>query len=155
CRAGDVEVPGTVARKADLALEVYPGLVAGAAEIRRVGDDRVDDEPSRSVVGTEPEPDLSLGVERVVGGHRPADAADPLVRDWPRLPDVAGRRVDDERSLAVHLDTLGTVDAEAYLVRIGPASDDVVVLERARAAIVDEVDASVDVAVSHAAIRRR
>jgi hypothetical protein len=46
----------------DLALEVDLSLVAGAAEIRRVGDDRVDDEATRPVVGAEPEPNLALGV---------------------------------------------------------------------------------------------
>src|SRR6185369_9738018 len=38
CRAGDVEVSGPVAREGDLAPEVDPSLVTGAAEIRRIGD---------------------------------------------------------------------------------------------------------------------
>ena len=115
----------------DLAVEVDLSLVAGAAEIRRVGDDRVDDEPTRSVVGAEPEPDPSLGVEHVVDGDRPADAADPLVRDRPWLSDVARGRVHDEGPLAVHVDALGAVDAESDLVRIDAGCDDEVVLEPA------------------------
>jgi hypothetical protein len=63
--------------------------------------------------------------------------------------------VHDEGSLAVHLDTLGAVDVETDPVRIGAASDDVVVLEPARAGVVHEVDAGVDVDVSHVAVRRR
>ena len=139
----------------DLAVEVDLGLVAGAAEIRRVGDDRVDDEPPRSVVGAEPEPDVSRGVERIVYGDRPARAADPLVCDRARLPDVAGSRVDDQGSLAVHLDALGAVDPEADLVRIDPGGDDEVVLQAAGTRVVHEVDARVDVVVSDAAVRRR
>src|SRR6185369_8004882 len=38
CRAGDVEVSSPVAREGDLAPEVDPSLVTGAAEIRRIGD---------------------------------------------------------------------------------------------------------------------
>src|SRR5262249_655776 len=70
---------------------------------------------------------------------RPADAADPLVRDRPRLPDVAGGRVHDERSLAVHLDALGAVDTEGDLVRIDAGGDDEVVLQAAGTRVVGEV----------------
>src|SRR5262249_35508525 len=154
-RARDVEVPGRVAREVNLAVEVYPGLVAGAAEIRRVRDDRVDDEPSRSVVVAQPEPDLSFRVERVLGCDRPAYAADPLVRDRPWLPDVAGGRVHHERALAVHLDVIGAVDAETDLVRIDAGCNDEVVLQAAGARVVHEVDAGVDIVVSDATVRRR
>jgi len=63
--------------------------------------------------------------------------------------------VHDEGSVVVHLDQLGAVDAEPDPVRIGARRDDEVVLERPRASVVDEVDAGVDVVVSHAAIHRR
>src|SRR5207248_9451258 len=60
CRAGQINVPGALAREVDLAVEGHPGLVAGAAEIRQVGDHGVDDEPSRPVVHAEPETDYAL-----------------------------------------------------------------------------------------------
>jgi hypothetical protein len=154
-RAGDVDVPRPIPREEDLAVEIRLGLVAGAAEIRRVRDDRVDDEPAGPVVGAQPEPDAPPGVERVVDGHRPADAADPLVRDRSWLAHVAGGGVDDERALAVHLDAVGAVDAEADPARIRARRDHEVVLEPARPAVVHEVDAGVGVPVAHAAIRRR
>jgi len=113
-----------------------------------------DDEPSGSIVGAEPQPHAAVGVDRVVGGHRTASAGDALVRDRPCLANLSGRRAHDERALAVDLDALGTGDVEPDATRIGAWRDDEVVLEPARAGVVDEVDTGIDLGESHSRIAR-
>ena len=81
------------------------------------------------------------------------DAADLLIDEGLVLADLAGGRVQHEVPLGIHFKVVGALDSEDDPVGVRARAYDDVVLQLPLGAVVDEVDAGVEVVVSHLGIR--
>ena len=106
------------------------------------------------VIGGDAEADATRAFEHVATRNLPAGALDLLVDDGLPLADHAGGRVQHEVALGIHLELVGSMEAEPDPLGIGARTDDEIVFELALVAVVDQVDPRVDVLVSHLRVRR-
>ena len=144
--AGHVDVAGGVER------DVVDVLLAVAAEIGGVGEDGIDRERSRAIVGAELEAHLARAEADIAAGDVPAHAIDHLIAHRrvlaqrrvrrPRGP--ADRRRDRSRARAAPSKRMRIADGSA------PGRDQEVVLQASLVAVELEVDAVVDAGVTDA-----
>ena len=97
---------------------------------------------------------MTRAFEHVATSDFPAGALDLLVDDGLPLADHAGGRVQHEVALGVHLELVGSLEAEPDPLGIGARTDDEIVFELALGTVVDQIDPRVDVLVSHLRVRR-
>src|SRR5436853_637031 len=98
--------------------------------------------------------DATRAFENVATSDFLPDALDLLVDDGLPLADHAGGRVQHEVALGVHLELVGSLEAEADPLGIGARTDDEIVFELALGTVVDQIDPRVDVLVSHLRVGR-
>ena len=146
--AKHVGVAGRVGgRKAD-------HLVAAAAQVGRVAEDRVDHQRQRGVIGANVEPDLEApgpaASQHKAAIHCLALAADLLVQLRRLLHQVAGRSVQVQVAIGFDFDTERAGKRHAYRVGIRLRRQHPVVFQRAVGPlVVEQVDAGVDLVVEH------
>ena len=93
-------------------------------------------------------------IRRASAEDRPALPCDLLVDRGDLLHQRALRRVDHEVALAIHFETLRSIDGEVNGPRVGAGSQLPIVFEVALAAVVGQVDAGIDRAVGHTGVGR-
>ena len=141
--AGHVGVADRIDRDAEALVD------RGAAEVRGVPQNGVDDEGPRRVPRRDPEAHAPA-VEHVAAVDGTPLTVLLLVNRRPAQPHLAGRRRDQEIALLVEPQAVGTVEGQRHHARVRAGSHDEVVLELTLAAIEDEADPGVDVAVADA-----
>jgi hypothetical protein len=142
----EIEVPCGVAREASDALGPRP------TEVRRELDERVDDERLGRVVVTEREANRRPR-DHVRRGDLSARAVHGLVRDGALEHEALPPHAHLEVAARAARDTIGAVEHERHELRVGPRPHDEVVLERVvLSAVVDGVDARVDVGRAHSLV---
>jgi hypothetical protein len=125
-----------------------------AAGVRRVDQHRVDDQRLGGIVRGDPKADPIVAVENILAGDRPPAAGDLLVDDRLSLPNDTASRAQFQIPLRVQADGLRACEAQHHPLGDAAGPHDQVVLELPLVAVVDEVDARVDVFVLHSGIRR-
>src|SRR5207247_7717937 len=104
--------------------------------------------------GGDPEADPTRAFEHIATSDFPPEALDLLIDNGLPLADHAGGRVQHEVALGIHLELVGSMEAEPDPPGIGARTDDEIVFELALVAVVDQVDPRVDVLVSHLRVGR-
>ena len=127
---------------------------ATAAEVSGVGEHRIDDERPGRVVSGEPKADPLRAFAHVAPGDILPDAVDLLIDDGLVLAYVAAFRVQHEIAFSADLQFVRTFEVERDLLRVRTRCDDEVVFELALVAVVDEVDAGIDVLVTDLRVGR-
>src|SRR5204862_71828 len=124
---------------------------ATAPEVRRVRQYGVDDQGPAGDVGCQPKAHPPIR-EPITTLNLSPDAVDVLVDDRLALMDWPGGGVQDEVAPAVDFEAVGAVEVEDDAAGIGAWAHDDVVLQLALVAVIDDVDARVDVVISHLGI---
>src|SRR5262245_30518312 len=94
--------------------------------------------------------------EHIAAGDLPPHAVDLLVDRWFSLADIAERGVQDQVPSRIHFQAIDTVEANRNPTVVSAGMDDEVVLKlQLIAAVVDQVNARIELLVSHLGICRQ
>ena len=120
-------------------------LVAGAADVAAIRQDRIDDERVRGIVGLGAEPERARVEQDVAAAYRRAHAVDVLVHDRRALHERSGLQRDHGLAVLIDRDRRLIVEAQAEGVEPCAWLHEDVVLEQAIVAVHPDVDAGIRV----------
>src|SRR5262249_1077578 len=120
-----------------------------AADVGRVGKHRVYDERLPSVIVRQFKADFTVGADSVAAVDGGSSTGFPLIDDGLVLPSLAVQGVDHQDAACVNGNSLGPVNLKPDRAGIASGSHNEVVLQFALSAVVDDIDAWINLFVAY------